>query len=273
MCQVRAGGTYLELYDYPNIEQQPREEFWNTLGTKHLCFYVEHGTFDDTVAYLKQNGVQVEECDGKETPWNQEPGDCRSIYFYDPNGNQFQIIEDFFPEGCRPDTDPQTLYRTKRLFDGPRLAIHHIGAYCSDLDRATAWYEKELNVVKVWEGPVLSHNNETHRMALLRGSDFYWELQERPECSPQPANAYWGTHGVKHISLYMPEEQVPDLVKYLKADGIKFTVEHHWDEQYNNIPGGYTVCFFPDPDGTTIEINGEFFPGEGLYPGEPMFDD
>ena len=126
---------------------------------------------------------------------------------------------------------------------------------------------------KIWEGFVPDHSGIIRKLSLLQGNDYYLELLERPDCSPQPTEAYWGTLGVKHISLYLPEDEMPEKIKYLKGDGIQFNVEHHWDEKYNHIPGGYTVCFFPDPDGTTIEMNGTFFPGEGLYPGEDIFDD
>lgn len=274
MCQVRAGGVYLELYDYPHISQQTEELFWGSLGTKHVCFYVEDGRFDEAVKYFSAKGIKFESLDNIETPYYKRHGDCRSLYFFDPDGTRIQLQEYYLPSGCKPPSiSPQKLFRTNELFkNGPRLIIHHVGLYCSDLDRSITWYEEMLGFTKAWEGISPSKDGTARRMAILAGADMYIELHHRPDLPPQPKGSYWGTLGTKHMSLYMKEHEVPVLVKYLKSKEVIFTVEHHWDEKYNNIPGGYTVCFFNDPDGTTIEINGEFFPGEGLYPGERIYD-
>ena len=270
MCQVRAGGVYLELYGYPDIPQQTEENFWSTLGTKHVCFAPRNCSLDEVRQYLDVRGISYElSC---ETPIGPDGAPIRSLWFYDPSGTRIQIIEEFYPGGDFAYTEQELFRTTARDPDIPQIIFHHIAKYCSDLNASIQWYNVALGLECVWQGVSRGNEGESHNCAFLRGAGYYIELHEKPY-APQPKEAYWGTLGTKHISLYTDESDMPKLIAYLKSLGTQFTVEHHWDEEYNHIPGGYTVAFFPDLDGTTIEINGTFFPGEGLYPGENIFDD
>lgn len=271
MCQIRAGGTYLELYGYPSAPQQSGELFWNTVGTKHIGFYVHRGSFDDALAMLADRGIRYKDCGEVDVPVDHG-GVPRAVWFFDPDGTRFMLQEPFFPDG-RWESGEFALYRTNRLAEQrTKIAFHHIAKYCKNLDVSVPWYEATLSLKCVWRGNAKDANGRLRRMAMLRGSDYYVALHERPDANPPPEGSYWGTLGAKHISLYTDESRMPDLIAELKSQGAGFTVEHHWDERYNHIPGGYTVAFFSDPDGTTIEINGAFFPGEGLYPGEDLYD-
>ena len=157
----------------------------------------------------------------------------------------------------------------------PEIKIQSVAVFCSNLERSVSWYEKMLGFKKVWQALAETGQEageSTHAVALLKGADMYLELHECPGCAPQTKDSYWRTWGVKHFSLWMEEEELPVLVEYLKSHGVVFTVEHRWHAPYNYKPGGFVVCFFNDPDGNTIEIESRFTPGEGLYPGEEIFD-
>lgn len=272
MCQARVGGVYMELYDFGDIPQQTENNFWNTLGTKHVCFYPYNMTFQDAKKYLKSHGIRYEE--STEQIRGENCNVIPAIWFYDLDGTRLELIDNFFPDGGFGDRSEAELFRTKSNGNGRlRLVLHHVAIYCRDVDEMSAWCERCIDLKRAWGSTELGYDGNTYRIILMRGCGYYLELHERPGFKPQPPEAYWGTLGTKHISLFTAEKNMLPLIADLKDKGCKFNVEHHWDEKYNHIPGGYTVAFFPTPDGTTIELNGTFWPGEGIYPGEPRFDD
>lgn len=273
MSQCRLGGVYLELYDFKDIPHQTEDNYWNTWGTKHVCFYVKNRSLDEVQAYFDAKGIKYE--DSTEILMGDDGKSVRQLWFYDPDGTRIQIIDNnFFPGGDFGERSDFELFRTKSQRDDiPQLVMHHVAMYCRSLDESIPWMEERIDLKCVWTGTEIGNDGKAYRVAFLKGFGYYAELHERPGLKPQPPEAYWGTLGTKHISLYTAEKDMNPLMDYLESKGCVFNVRHHWAQEYNCIPGGYHVGFFPSPEGTTIEVNGTFWPGEGLYPGETIFDD
>ena len=55
---------------------------------EHFCFVVESGNFDETIAVLKERGVNIHL--GPLSRWGAR-GRTMSIYFLDPDGNEVEI--------------------------------------------------------------------------------------------------------------------------------------------------------------------------------------
>lgn len=88
---------YIELYDFPGLDDTINQHYWHEYGTKHLCFYVEDDEWDKTVAYLEEKGVEITvraehgpERLGKTTS-------TKVIFFNDPNGNTIEMQQTFTP--------------------------------------------------------------------------------------------------------------------------------------------------------------------------------
>lgn len=92
-----ADDFYIELYDFPGLEDTQDDHYWKEYGTKHICFYVEDEDFDKMVDHLEANDVPISvkaehspERLGKQTT-------TRVIFFSDPNGNRIELQETFTP--------------------------------------------------------------------------------------------------------------------------------------------------------------------------------
>ena len=95
MAWVKHGDFYIELYDSPQKAPFSTENYGGTLGTKHICFYVEDKDFEPLKAFLKSKNVNFT----VEHRWPKElvvkPEGCGVIYIADPDGIPIEIQEEF----------------------------------------------------------------------------------------------------------------------------------------------------------------------------------
>ncbi|MDR1619405.1 MAG: VOC family protein [Clostridiales bacterium] len=105
MGWLKHNNHYIELYEYAcsPITKEPlkpfdMKDYLGTLGTKHLCLYVEDGQLVPLTKYLEDKGVKFMV---KDHTWPKEltekPDGCRVIYIYDPDGILIEIQETFKP--------------------------------------------------------------------------------------------------------------------------------------------------------------------------------
>ncbi len=140
------------------------------------------------------------------------------------------------------------------------LYVHHVAIFTSNIEKSIAWYEEMLGFKKVFQNDFPLPDGGLTKMAWVKGPDCYIELYDYPK-KPAPApEAYWGTLGTKHISLFVKDGEFEKIREYLKSNKVTFTVEHKWDERYINRKDGCKVIFILDPDGTPIEIQEAFTP-------------
>ena len=92
MAWIKHNNHYIELYNY-RTSQKPftMEEHMGSLGTKHLCLYVDDDDLGPLTAYLESKNVEFwvkhhwpEESTGK-------PNGCGVIYIKDPDGILIEI--------------------------------------------------------------------------------------------------------------------------------------------------------------------------------------
>jgi catechol 2,3-dioxygenase-like lactoylglutathione lyase family enzyme len=99
ICFLKHEDHYIELYGFNN-GQRPfdLDDYWASLGTKHLCFWVKSEEFEPVAAYLESKGVEFmvrwrhpESTVGK-------PGGEGVMYIKDPDGIPIEIQEEIWPE-------------------------------------------------------------------------------------------------------------------------------------------------------------------------------
>lgn len=99
MCWIKHQDHYIELYQY-RYDQKPFsvEDYLTSLGTKHLCLWVEDGQLEPLTAYLEERNVDFWV---KNHKWTKEqcgkPTGCGVIYVKDPDGVLIEIQESFLP--------------------------------------------------------------------------------------------------------------------------------------------------------------------------------
>lgn len=88
---------YIELYDFPGLDETAGEHYWHEYGTKHLCLWVEDEDWDAMIEHLESKGVEITvraehapEKLGKTTS-------TKVIFFNDPNGNTVELQQSFTP--------------------------------------------------------------------------------------------------------------------------------------------------------------------------------
>lgn len=140
---------------------------------------------------------------------------------------------------------------------------HHVGIFTSDIERAIKWWEEMLGFKKMFEGEFFLPDYGNARMAWVKKDSFYIELYDFPRLA-QDRERYWKTLGTKHVCLYVKDEDFEPLKEYLRSKGVKITVEAAHPPFKSGRPTECKVMFFDDPDGTTVEVQQECWPGE--YP-------
>lgn len=98
MAWIKHGDHYIELYDYQDQKKPFTEsDYFSSLGTKHLCLYVDDKDLAPLTEYLESKNVEFwvkhhwpEEATGK-------PGGCGVIYIKDPDGILIEIQQSYTP--------------------------------------------------------------------------------------------------------------------------------------------------------------------------------
>jgi catechol 2,3-dioxygenase-like lactoylglutathione lyase family enzyme len=139
---------------------------------------------------------------------------------------------------------------------------HHVGIFVSDLDRACAWWEEMLGFEKMYENTFFLPDYGHARMAWMKRDSFYIELYDFPGLETDNSK-YWKTYGTKHVSLWVDDGGDFDKLRdYLKSRDVTVVVEAVHPPDKLDRPSPCKVMFILDPDGTSVEIQESFTPGE-----------
>lgn len=98
MAWVKGENLYIELYGYPEKDQPAPDQYWGTLGTKHVCICTTDEDFEPLVEHLKENGVEFTMRHKWEYPVTSKRNGNKVAFVLDPDGNIVEIQEDFTPE-------------------------------------------------------------------------------------------------------------------------------------------------------------------------------
>lgn len=120
------------------------------------------------------------------------------------------------------------------------LRPDHVGIIVSDLARSKAFYST-LGFEQTVE-----HVSEEKTITFMRLGDLQVELFAYNEAIPAPADE-GRTLGFRHLALATSDID-SDLAE-LKAAGMVAP-----DAAIRELPGGWRLLFFNDPDGVEIEI-------------------
>lgn len=146
-----------------------------------------------------------------------------------------------------------------------KVHAHHVACFATDLDRTVAWWEEMFGFKKMFEGPFFLPDYGNARMAWVKcpTSDFYIELYDFPGL-PGGSNMpdYWKTYGTKHVCLWVEDDQWDALIAHLEEKGAKIVVRAEHPPEKLNKPTSCQVIFLLDPDGTSVEVQQSFTPGE-----------
>jgi len=139
--------------------------------------------------------------------------------------------------------------------------LHHVGIFVSDLDCSAAWWEEMFGFKKMFENTFFLPDYGNARMAWMKKGSFYIELYDFPGLRADNSQ-YWKTYGTKHLCLYTKDEDFDKLRDYLKEKGVPVVVEAVHPPEKLEKPTPCKVMFVLDPDGTSVEIQQSFTPGE-----------
>lgn len=144
-----------------------------------------------------------------------------------------------------------------------KLHPHHVGVFCSNLERSVDWWEEILGFKLMDERTCFLPDYGHARLAWLKLDDFYVELFDFPGLRALDREAYWGTYGTKHLCLTTREEDFDDFLRHLEDKKANITLRAaHPPETTGKPDGDVRVVFVSDPDGNTVEIQTENRPGE-----------
>lgn len=104
MAWVKHDNHYIELYEYEKNpmgegKQKPfnMPDYLGSLGTKHLCLYIEDNKFEELKKYLEEKGANFTVKHRWSEEQTEKPGGCGVIYITDPDGIWIEIQETFTP--------------------------------------------------------------------------------------------------------------------------------------------------------------------------------
>ena len=98
MAWVKHGDHYIELYEYKSKKKPfSVEDYLGSLGTKHLCLYVDDADLAPLTQYLEARGEEF----WVKHHWSPEatgkPTGCGVIYIKDPDGILVEIQQSYTP--------------------------------------------------------------------------------------------------------------------------------------------------------------------------------
>ena len=70
------------------------------------------------------------------------------------------------------------------------------------------------------------------------------------------------TYGTKHVCLWVEDDQWDALIAHLEEKGANIVVRAEHPPEKLNKPTSCKVIFLLDPDGTSVEVQQSFTPGE-----------
>lgn len=98
MAWIKHANHYIELYDYTD-EKKPFDlpDYLGSLGTKHLCLYVEDDQLAPLTQFLESKNVELWVKHHWPADQTEKPGGCGVIYIKDPDGILIEIQQSFTP--------------------------------------------------------------------------------------------------------------------------------------------------------------------------------
>ena len=115
MAWIQNGHQYIELYEYEKNpmgegKQVPfsMKDYLGSLGTKHICYYVNHDQYETLKAHLKEKGAKMpvdirwpnDQAQGpvRPLPVDADPHTSGGvIYITDPDGIWIELMEEYYP--------------------------------------------------------------------------------------------------------------------------------------------------------------------------------
>jgi glyoxylase I family protein len=123
------------------------------------------------------------------------------------------------------------------------LQPHHIGLIVSDLGRSTGFYQA-LGFETVSDS---SGGETAPSIRFMRSDALQLELFCYPETLPAPDRTGGKQLGFRHLAFLV--DDVDETLRELKTAGVvPATVEAR------DVPLGFRVAFFEDPDGVEMEL-------------------
>lgn len=124
-----------------------------------------------------------------------------------------------------------------------QLQPHHVGIVVSDLDRSTAFYAA-LGFEMTSEIPF---EDGTKAIRFMRCGSLSIELFWYAETFPAPASGGSAQLGFRHLAFLV--DDIDATLGELKASGIVPA-----GVEPRDVPAGFRIAFFEDPDGLQIEL-------------------
>lgn len=92
LAWLRLDDIYVELFDFPGLQNPSNEDYWGTYGTKHLCLYAKNEDFDSFLAFLEEKNVPIiVRAEHPPETTQRSEGTVRAIFINDPDGNRVEI--------------------------------------------------------------------------------------------------------------------------------------------------------------------------------------
>jgi catechol 2,3-dioxygenase-like lactoylglutathione lyase family enzyme len=142
--------------------------------------------------------------------------------------------------------------------DVPAIEFRGVTVNVSDLGRSLDWYEGNLGLVEVRR----AEDHTAASVVLVLPSMPSFEIELREWRDPQPAGAPYEC--ANHVGIYRMAFIVPDCHAGhdgLAANGVAGLTPPVWLDMGPEVPiDGLWAIFFPDPDGTCVELIGQTTP-------------
>jgi len=124
---------------------------------------------------------------------------------------------------------------------------HHVGIVVSDLERSTAFYRAlgfEIAEDMPWD-------DGSRAIRFLESGGLQLELFWYAETPAAPAAPQGKQLGFRHLAFLV--DDIDAALGRLKADGVVPA-----DVEVRDVPLGFRIAFFNDPDGLEIELSQPF---------------
>lgn len=148
-----------------------------------------------------------------------------------------------------------------------RLHPHHVGVFCSNLERSVDWWEDILGFQKMAERTCFLPDYGHARLAWLKLDEIYVELFDFPGLQNPSNEDYWGTYGTKHLCLHTNESEFDAFLRFLEEKKVPVIVRAEHPPEVTEQDGMVRAVFINDPDGNRVEIQSAQVwrgPGESL---------
>jgi catechol 2,3-dioxygenase-like lactoylglutathione lyase family enzyme len=149
-------------------------------------------------------------------------------------------------------TDPDGVLLRTVADDVAGVEMRGVTVNCSDLDESLAWYQTNLGLELV--GTESTGAYDTASLVVAAAPFFTIELREW--LTPRPVGRPY--EAANHVGIYRMAFMVTDAQaahEQLTANGVRSLSPPAWLDMGPEVPiDGLWALFFPDPDGTCLEL-------------------